>query len=213
MALTHQDLADDRALAPEVEGIDVVLGGHDHDPITFYEGGKLIVKAGLRPPLPRRDRPHRRPGPVKDREVVEVVPSWRFVSTAGVAPDPEIQTVVARWETTSSTRSSPCRWAHHGRARHAAQHRAHGRDQLRRPDRRCHPRATGADVALTNGGGIRGDRTYPAGTVLTRKDILTELPFGNVTVLIGSGADLLAALESGVSQVEDTPAASPRCPA
>ena len=36
----------------------------------------------------------------------------------------------------------------------------------------------------TNGGGIRGDRTYPPGTVLTRKDILTELPFGNVIVLI-----------------------------
>ena len=57
---------------------------------------------------------------------------------------------------------------------------------------------------MSNGGGIRGDRTYPADTVLTRKDILTELPFGNVTVLAEvTGADLLAALENGVSQVED----------
>ena len=65
--------------------------------------------------------------------------------------------------------------------------------------------ATGADVALTNGGGIRGDATYPAGTEITRKDILTELPFGNVTVLAEvAGTDLLAALENGVSQVEDT---------
>jgi 2',3'-cyclic-nucleotide 2'-phosphodiesterase (5'-nucleotidase family) len=62
----------------------------------------------------------------------------------------------------------------------------------------------GADVALMNGGGIRGDRTYDPGTVLTRKDVLTELPFGNVVVLIElSGTDLLAALEHGVSQVED----------
>ena len=62
----------------------------------------------------------------------------------------------------------------------------------------------GAEVALTNGGGIRGDRTYDPGTVLTRKDILTELPFGNVVMLIElSGADLLAALENGVSQVPD----------
>ena len=44
--------------------------------------------------------------------------------------------------------------------------------------------AVKADVGLTNGGGIRGDKTYPAGTELTRKDILTELPFGNVTVLL-----------------------------
>ena len=64
--------------------------------------------------------------------------------------------------------------------------------------------AVGAEVALANGGGIRGDRTYEAGTILTRKDILTELPFGNVTVLIElSGADLLAALENGVSEVEN----------
>jgi 2',3'-cyclic-nucleotide 2'-phosphodiesterase (5'-nucleotidase family) len=59
-------------------------------------------------------------------------------------------------------------------------------------------------VALMNGGGIRGDRTYATGTVLTRKDVLTELPFGNVTVLLElSGADLLSALENGVSEVED----------
>jgi hypothetical protein len=64
--------------------------------------------------------------------------------------------------------------------------------------------AVGAEVALMNAGGIRGDRTYQPGTVLTRNDVLTELPFGNVVVLIGlSGADLLAALENGVSQIED----------
>jgi 2',3'-cyclic-nucleotide 2'-phosphodiesterase (5'-nucleotidase family) len=61
-----------------------------------------------------------------------------------------------------------------------------------------------AEVALTNGGGIRGDRTYEPGSVLTRKDMLRELPFGNVVMLIElSGADLLAALENGVSEVED----------
>jgi 5'-nucleotidase len=64
--------------------------------------------------------------------------------------------------------------------------------------------AVGADVALTNGGGIRADRTYEPGTVLTRRDIQSELPFGNKTILIEvSGADLRAALENGVSAVED----------
>src|SRR5690606_36300458 len=61
-----------------------------------------------------------------------------------------------------------------------------------------------ADVAITNGGGIRGDRTYPAGTVLTRRDVLTELPFGNsVTLLRITGAGIRAALENGVSRLED----------
>ena len=64
--------------------------------------------------------------------------------------------------------------------------------------------ATDADIAITNGGGIRGDRTYDAGAKLTRKDILTELPFGNVTVVTElPGSQILAALENGVSQVEN----------
>ncbi len=64
--------------------------------------------------------------------------------------------------------------------------------------------ATGADIGLTNGGGIRGNRLYEAGHVLTRRDVLSELPFGNTTVLVElSGADLMAALENGVSQVEE----------
>jgi 2',3'-cyclic-nucleotide 2'-phosphodiesterase (5'-nucleotidase family) len=61
-----------------------------------------------------------------------------------------------------------------------------------------------ADVALLNGGGIRGNRLYAAGTTLTRRDILQELPFSNVDVLVElSGTNLLAALENGVSQVEN----------
>src|SRR5207249_547268 len=36
VALTHLSLAEDRELASEVKGIDVILGGHDHDPISFY---------------------------------------------------------------------------------------------------------------------------------------------------------------------------------
>lgn len=54
-----------------------------------------------------------------------------------------------------------------------------------------------------NGGGIRADRTYDAGSTLTRRDILTELPFGNtIAVTEIPGSQLLEALENGVSQVE-----------
>jgi 5'-nucleotidase / UDP-sugar diphosphatase len=63
--------------------------------------------------------------------------------------------------------------------------------------------ATGAQIAIMNGGGIRGDRTYDAGAKLTRRDILTELPFGNVTVVTElPGSQILLALENGVSQLE-----------
>ena len=62
--------------------------------------------------------------------------------------------------------------------------------------------ATGSDIALSNGGGIRGDTVYPPGTRLTRKTVLTELPFGNKTVVLRlAGAQVREALENGVSQV------------
>ncbi len=63
--------------------------------------------------------------------------------------------------------------------------------------------ATGASVAITNGGGIRANRQYPVGHKLTRRDILSELPFGNRTVMVEvTGRAIKAALENGFSQVE-----------
>jgi 5'-nucleotidase len=60
--------------------------------------------------------------------------------------------------------------------------------------------ATGADVALMNGGSIRADSLYAAGD-LTERDVLSMLPFKNRVVKIEiTGATLRAALEHGVSQ-------------
>jgi 5'-nucleotidase len=60
-------------------------------------------------------------------------------------------------------------------------------------------RATGADVALINGGSIRADDVLPVGD-LTVRDVLSILPFGNdLAVIEVSGDVLLQALEHGVS--------------
>lgn len=204
VALTHQDLADDRALLQGVKGLDIVLGGHDHEPITFLEGGKLLIKAGydahfLAAVDITLDRVKK-----GDKETVVWSPGWRYLPTAGVAPEPGIQAKVDAYnveldkellvpvgKTTvllDSTRET-VRTKESNIGNLIA-------DAIRE--------SVGADVAIANGGGIRGDRTYDPGTTLTRKDILGELPFGNVTVLLElTGADLLAALENGVSQVED----------
>jgi 2',3'-cyclic-nucleotide 2'-phosphodiesterase (5'-nucleotidase family) len=205
VALTHDDIAADRALARSVDGIDLILGGHDHEPITFYEGGTLIVKAGYDARfLAAVDLAVERVKK-KDQDVVEVTPAgWRYLSTAGVAPDPTVEAVVARYEAQLDQQLA----APVGTTTVALDSR---RVTVRTKESNFADliadaiRATvGGDVALMNGGGIRGDRLYDAGTVLTRKDILSELPFGNLAVLIElSGADLLAALENGVSQVED----------
>ncbi len=56
---------------------------------------------------------------------------------------------------------------------------------------------TGADIAITNGGGIRA--SIEAGEV-TKGDVLTVLPFGNYVVVKElKGTDVLAALELGFS--------------
>ena len=61
-------------------------------------------------------------------------------------------------------------------------------------------RTDGAQVAITNGGGIR--TSINTGNV-TVGNVLEVLPFGNTIALVTlTGAQLLAALENGVSQVE-----------
>lgn len=67
--------------------------------------------------------------------------------------------------------------------------------------------ATGADIAITNGGGIR---TSIAPGEITRRDILNVLPFNNYVVLKEmTGWEILQALEHGVS---DYPVPSGRFP-
>lgn len=203
IALTHLDIAEDRAIAAKVKGIDLVLGGHDHEPITFFENGKLILKAGSDAHwLAVVDLTVER---VKqgDKQVVQWTPSWRFVANANIPPHPEIKPIVDRWNQQLEQELAVA-------VGEVAVPLDSRRDVVRTGEAAignliadAMRLAMNADVAITNGGGIRGDRTYAPGTVLTRKDILTELPFGNVTVLVElKGEDLLSALENGVSQVE-----------
>jgi 5'-nucleotidase/UDP-sugar diphosphatase len=60
--------------------------------------------------------------------------------------------------------------------------------------------STGSDVAVTNGGGIRAGKLYQAGDAITRRDILSELPFGNKVVTLAlSGKAIKEAIEIGLS--------------
>ncbi len=66
---------------------------------------------------------------------------------------------------------------------------------------------TGADLALTNGGGIRA--SIEAGEI-TVGDVITVLPFGNYVVTIDvTGAELLEALEHGYSAYPESLGAFP----
>lgn len=63
---------------------------------------------------------------------------------------------------------------------------------------------TKADVALINGGGIRGDKNYALNEEITRRTIATELPYrSTLKVITLSGQQLREAIEFGLSGLDD----------
>ncbi|MGB0495183.1 MAG: bifunctional metallophosphatase/5'-nucleotidase [Kangiellaceae bacterium] len=61
----------------------------------------------------------------------------------------------------------------------------------------------GADVAVINGGTIRGEKKYVANSKISRSDIIKELPFRNkISVIEVTGKQIINALENGLSLIE-----------
>lgn len=206
VALTHQNIAEDRELARRVKGISLILGGHDHEPLTVYENDALIHKSGsdaawlgvVELAVVKRAQQTGAPR-------IEVVPGWKMVPIrGGVDADPAIAAIVKRHTDTLDAELNVAIGT-------AGAILVSKRDVVRTEEAAignliCDAirETLGADIGLTNGGNIRGDKVYEVGATLTRRDILTELPFGNKTVLLElPGADLLAALENAVSRVEE----------
>ena len=206
VALTHQDLAADVRMARSVPGIDLVLGGHDHEPAEFQSSpGVPVLKAAsdgrwLAVAQLLITRPDRAAGtPALVRAV-----GWKLVPNIDLAPSERIAPLIASIDgqiagilTQPLTRLASPLDSRTTIVR--SQEAALGNlvaDALRAYFQ--------ADVALFNGGALRGDRLYPAGTVLTRRDLMAEMPFGNaVEMLEVSGATLVQALEYGLSGIEE----------
>ena len=196
VAITHQDMHADRSLAaaPGVD-VDVILGGHEHEPLIAEEGRTLITKAGSDARyLVQVDLWVGGDGRLRER-------SWTFHEvSARVPPDPRVAAVVRAYgervgheldvrvgETTVPLegRRGPLRSQETNLGDFVADAmRAHA----------------GSDVALVNGGGIRGDRIVPPGP-LTRGDLTALVPFGNVVMTLElSGRTLREVLEQGLEQ-------------
>ncbi len=195
VALTHLGFATDRELAARFPDIDVIVGGHEHYPITTVTGRTLITKAGSDARyVARVDLRKREGGPV-DR-FFELIPV-----TSAIANDESAASVIDAWEArlgaefdqpVGSTRvpldalEATLRVSESNVGNFFA-------DAVRR--------AVGADVGLVNAGGIRGNRTYPPGP-LTRRALVALHPFNNAICKIElTGAELLGVLEHGVSRL------------
>ncbi|MGE0007492.1 MAG: bifunctional UDP-sugar hydrolase/5'-nucleotidase [Parvibaculaceae bacterium] len=203
VALTHSGHAEDRAMY-DSRLFDLIMTGHDQDLLVNYDGRTAMMEsyeqadfvtiADITFDISEKD----------GKRVVKWHPSFRIIDTAGVTPDPETKAradelaslLAKELDVAIGTTTTPLDGR---RVTVRTGEAALGNlvaDALRE--------AVEADVAITNGGGLRGNREYPAGHRLTRKDVLTELPFGNRTMKLQvTGATLLAALENGFSEVED----------
>ena len=146
VALTHQDLADDRALAANVDGIDIVLGGHDHDPITDLRGRQADREGGLRPALSRRHRPHARAGHGEGPGGRRLAPGLALPPDRGRGARPRDPGDRRALEHDPRPGAGRAGRAHHRRARHPPQHGAHGRDPISAP---CSPTPCAVPPART----------------------------------------------------------------
>ena len=202
VALAHLDYVQDMELL-QSGLVDVLLSGHDHYHISFDNGKAIWMDAG------------------EDAEKVGVVDvhmksymkrgkkrfSWeadmRFVDTMNFPEDGAIASKVNEYDkflskeldieigkttTELDSRKKTVRTEEAALGNLIADAMRDGVD---------------ADIGFANGGGIRAKKIYAPGTMITRRDILSELPFGNVVVKLElTGAQIWAALENGVSQVE-----------
>ena len=204
IALVHASHPQDDAMYDSGK-FDLILSGHDHDYRIHYNDRVGYVEtsndANLLTAIDLAIEVTAENGDTK--RSVTWRPNFRFIDTASVTPDPDTMTVIERLEAGLSAEldveiGSIANEMNSQRAIVRSQESAWGNlitDAMKE--------ATAADVGIYSGGGIRGDKIYPAGTVLTRRDVFTEFPFGNKVVMATvSGADLLAGLENGFSQVE-----------
>ena len=211
IALTHNRTSADMDLLRRVRDIDIVLGGHDHQLTAWYDGRQAILKSrsqgrnvGILNVTVDRVGGAPGVGPGGDGAGGVVwTPNYDLRSTAGVEPDADVAAMVAAYEAQLDKEL--------GQVIGRTETELDTRGPVVRSGEAVFGNlitdallaATGADIAITNGGGIRGGRVYPPGTELTPRMLLTELPFGKATVVLRlTGAQLSEALENGVSRAE-----------
>ncbi|XP_063934591.1 5'-nucleotidase-like [Zophobas morio] len=204
VALTHLDLSQDIEIARNVKGINLIIGGHNHEPYTLFEGDTMIFKAGVNAYwLGVIDLTFTASyKKFSNQRKLEVFHSWSMKVNIGYEPDVSVYNILKekynvkadyerangmnkvlvsrlpfRLDTKFSTvRSKSC--AMGGLIADAI------RAQCR------------SDLALINGGFIRGDRIYEKGSFISARDIIAELPFkSKVVSILVSGEQLKNILE------------------
>jgi 5'-nucleotidase len=212
LALTHVGLDPDRHLAAAIPGLSAVIGGHSHTLLSNRAAAAagrypLPVEgaSGFTVPVVQAGANNRYLG----RLDLDLDRSGRVLAASGDARElgfadprhPGVEALVARLAEplvalrarvvgtfAEAASNAECRRAECALGSMVAEAMLEA------------GRAAGATIALQNGGGLRAG--LPAGPV-TWGDVLTVLPFSNTLATLKlAGADVRAALENGLSAVE-----------
>ena len=212
IALTHVGLAQDRRLAAAVPGLAAVVGGHSHTLLSnTAEGAEgryplpVAGASGFAVPVVQAGANNRYLG----RLDLDLDRSGRVLAAAGDARElgfadprhPGVEALVARLaEPLAALRARVI-----GSLAEAVTNTECRRGECALGNLVAEAmleagRPAGATIALQNGGGLRAG--LPAGPV-TWGDVLGVLPFSNTLATLRlTGADIRAALENGLSGVE-----------
>ena len=215
IALTHVGYSVDLELAANVSGIDVIVGGHSHTLLSNTEEGA----AGPYPTLV--NNPDGVEVPVVTARAYakylgDLVVTWddegKLVSAEGapilidasVEPNPEYVARLVELEAplqelmaeVIGTTTEPLEGS-----REICRVEECTMGNLLADAILDRVAGQGADIAFQNGGGIRA--SIDAGEI-TMGEVLTVLPFSNTLATVDiSGADVIEALENGVSDIEN----------
>ena len=184
-------LTTSREIAEEVDGIDLIIDGHSHEELNEVVNGALLVQAGSY--LKNIGLVNVE---VVDGEIKLVEDLITFEEAKALVPDEAVEAAIGAALAGNSEKKSEVvaktTVALDGERAHVRT----GETNLGNLITDAMRQSTGADIAFTNGGGIRasideGDITF--------EEIITSFPFTNTLAVIEvTGAELKAALEHGV---------------
>lgn len=194
VGLTHLTMREDKELA-RCADFDVIIGGHEHTLLESLSGRTPIFKmtSDAREMARIQLNVNAATGKLESMD-------WEAIPVTNEVPDdPAFAAVTRKYEKLLKELDERV-----GRTDVALE----ARDEPSRSEETnvgdfiadAFRKQTGADVALLNGGSIRADTVIEAGD-LTRRDVLSMLPFPNPVVKLEvKGATIRAALEHGVSR-------------
>jgi len=210
VALTHLNASEDRRLMEALgdEGPDLVIGGHEHEPVRMQVRGRWILKADAGARTATVVRLTRK----ADGSVV-VTSELRPLGGDSPAPDPQVQALVDDWlsrqqkEFCAAAKAGPdCLLERYGHSRTelvAEETRIRGRetslgnwvaDRMVEAFRSC-----GARVAFMNSGGLRINGDLPAGGTIIRRHLEELIAYKTPLYLLKlEGATLIKVAEQSV---------------